>query len=87
MIVGVESPRDSGQAVDEAIYLGFNLIAALQKPLNFMTFAHNKAFVMSLNQRRVAEQQAVVGAGEAQIAGASLAEAPDVNHWLPCLII
>jgi hypothetical protein len=49
--------------------------------------AHDEAAVAPLDQRRAAEQQALVGAGEAEIVGVTcLTETPDpVNHFGPMI--
>jgi hypothetical protein len=43
------------------------LIRALQQPLDVTTLADDKTAVASLNQRRPAKEQPVIGTGEAKV--------------------
>jgi len=80
LIIRVQGGCHRGEARHEAIYRWLAVISALQQPLDFSALAHHKASAASLDQRRVAQQQAIVGASEPKILGPSLAKAPDLIH-------
>jgi len=62
----------------EAVHRWLAVVSALQEPFDFISFANDKAFVAPLNQRRLSEQQAIIGAGKAEIVRPRVAEAPKV---------
>src|SRR4029077_18807971 len=55
----------------------------------FGAFTHDKPPVVPLDQRRAAEQQALLGAGEAEIVVTTgFTETPDfVHHFVPLIVI
>lgn len=58
----------------------FSLIGALEKPLDFAVFAHDETLAASLDQRRAAEEEAVFGAGKAEVVDGALVHPPKSNH-------
>jgi len=64
LIIRVQGGCHRRKARHEAIHRLHAVIGALQQPLDFAALADDKASVTSLDQRRVPEPQAMVGAGE-----------------------
>jgi hypothetical protein len=52
--------------------------ATVVSPAMAAPFAHREASVSALDQRRAAKQQALLGAGEAEIVVAGFAQTPDL---------
>ncbi len=67
LIIRVQGGCHRRKARHEAIHRLHAVIGALQQPLDFAALADDKASVTSLDQRRVPEPQAMVGAGEPEI--------------------
>lgn len=58
----------------------FSWIGAFKKPLDFAHFAHDEALAAPFDQRRAAEEEAVFGAGEADIVDGSFVQPPESNR-------
>jgi hypothetical protein len=67
LIVGVWRRSHSCQAERELVDRRLAVIGAFQQALDFAALADDEASVTSLDQRRVAEPQAIVGAGKPEI--------------------
>jgi hypothetical protein len=67
-----------GKAVHEPLRRQLRPVGAAQQALDLAPLTHGEASVSALDQRRAAEQQALVGAGEAEIAVAGFAQTPNL---------
>ena len=80
LIVGVEGARDRRETRHEPVHRRFAVIGPLQQAVDFIAFTDDKTAAASLDQRRVSEQQTLVGAGEPEIIRLSFAQALEMIH-------
>ena len=67
LIVRVQGGRHRRKPRHQPLDRRLSLIGALEKPLDFVLFAHDETLAAPLDQRRAAEEKAVFGAGKAEI--------------------
>jgi hypothetical protein len=67
LIVDIQRRSHSRQAGHEPVDRRLAVIGAFQQPLDFAASADNEALAAAFNQKRAAEQQTLVGAGEPEI--------------------
>ena len=86
-IVRVQGGSDRRKSRHEPIYVQRRPIGAPEQRCEFVSFAHDKAAVATLDQWRAAKQQALLGAGEAEIlVTAVFTKTPDFeNHFRPVM--
>ena len=88
LIVGVQCRSHSRQAGHEPVDRRLTVVGAFQQPLDLTASADNKPPVAAFDQRRAAEQHAIVGAGEPEILRPGLAQTPHLMHgFLPRICI
>jgi hypothetical protein len=87
LIVRVQGGSDRRKSRHEPVYVQFHPIGAAEQMFEFVSFAHDKAAVAPLDQRRASKHQALLGAGEAEIVvTAVFTETPDLgNHFRPII--
>ena len=81
LIVGVEGAGDRRETRHEPVHRRFAVIGPLQQAVDFIAFTDDKTAAASLDQRRVSEQQTLVGAGEpVDYEALSFAQAPEMIY-------
>jgi hypothetical protein len=80
-IVCIERARYRCEPAHKRTRVDLRAVGTAEQPSDFVRIAHDKAVASSLNERRVAENQAFLIAGEAEIVRARFAQMPDrVKH-------
>jgi hypothetical protein len=72
LIVRIQGGCYGREPMHQPLHRRFSVIGALQKPLDFALLAHEEALAAPLDQRRAAEEKAVIGAGKAEIVDGAL---------------
>src|SRR5579862_2512942 len=85
LVAGVQGGGHGGQPRHDPAGGVVCSVSVAKQLLDRVALAHDEAAVAPLDQRRAAEQQALVGAGEAEIVGGTcFTETPDsMNHFGP----
>src|SRR4029077_5084554 len=89
LILRVQRRRDRRKSRHKPIYVQLRPIGAAEQMFELTSLPRRKAFVAPLDQRRAAEQQALLGAGKAEIVVTTgFTETPDfVHHFVPLIVI
>jgi hypothetical protein len=82
LIVGVQCACHGGKPGHEPVGTNFSAIGAAEQPLDVVLVADDELSVALFDQRRAADEQIVVGEGEAEIFIAGFAETSRVTHRL-----
>src|SRR5580704_6738937 len=87
LIVRVQGGGYGRQSMRQPIGDKISSMGMAQQPFDLASLAHDEAAVAPLDQRRTAEQEAMVGAGEAEIVVVTcFTETPDpMNHFGPMI--